>query len=117
MKSPQGQGRIADLTLVNCIPRRQILDMAVEAGALILTSGRGAAAAQSQAAPKIELYAAELEAILSLSQPIQQLVSGPGGAGSPFGEGPVWVTEGRYLLFNNLEALKRLKYSPGDGVT
>jgi hypothetical protein len=32
-------------------------------------------------------------------------------------EGPVWIEEGGYLLFSDINASKRMKYTPGQGVT
>ena len=70
----------------------------------------------AQAERRIEKYAAELDAILSTSEPIRELGSGYGVAGNP-AEGPVWVAEGGYLLFNSMQRSQRLKYSPVGGVT
>jgi len=41
---------------------------------------------------------------------------GNGIAGNP-AEGPVWVATGGYLLFNDMLPSRRMKYSPGVGVT
>jgi gluconolactonase len=71
---------------------------------------------QAQAVKSIERYAVELDAIISTSEPIQELGSGYGVAGSP-AEGPVWIAEGGYLLFNDMQTSRRLKYTPGKGVT
>jgi gluconolactonase len=71
----------------------------------------------SSPSPKrIEQWAPELEKIISLSEPIQDLADGFGGAQGP-AEGPLWWTEGRYLLFSDIHNSKRLKYVPGQGVS
>jgi gluconolactonase len=86
------------------------LSAAAGGGALI---GRPAAA---QAAKKIEQLDPALDRILDASQPIQELGSGYGGNRGP-AEGPVWWKEGSYLLFNDIHNDKRMKYTPGQGVT
>jgi gluconolactonase len=86
------------------------------AASAALIAGGGLDIARSQSIRRIEQYAPELDAILSTSQPIEELGAGYGVAGSP-AEGPVWVSEGGYLLFNSLQKSQRLKYTPGQGVT
>jgi gluconolactonase len=66
--------------------------------------------------PRIEQLAPELERILSPSQPIEHLAEGFGGAQGP-AEGPLWWKEGGYLLFSDIHASKRMKYTPGQGVS
>jgi gluconolactonase len=63
----------------------------------------------------IEQVAAELEKIISLSEPIQMLADGFGGPQGP-AEGPVWWQEGSYLLFSDIHNNRRMKYTPGHGV-
>jgi gluconolactonase len=65
---------------------------------------------------RIEQSVPELERIISVSEPIQQLADGFGGAQGP-AEGPVWWKEGRYLLFSDIHNNKRMKYTPGSGVS
>src|SRR6202008_4443924 len=50
------------------------------------------------------------------SQPIQELAAGLGGELGP-AEGPLWWKEGGYLLFSDINTSKRMKYTPGQGVT
>ncbi len=72
--------------------------------------------ASAQTTKKIDRYASELDRIISTSEPIRELGSGYGVAGNP-AEGPVWVAEGHYLLFNSMQASRRMKFTPGEGVT
>ena len=92
--------------------RRRMLQM-MGAGGLALVEGARAAWAQS--AKRIERLAPELDAIIDVSQPIRELAAGFGGDIGP-AEGPVWVAEGRYLLFNDIQTSRRMKYTPGQGV-
>jgi gluconolactonase len=92
------------------ISRRRMLQMA--AGGLAITSPR---AAQAQPAKRIEQLAPELDAIISTSEPILELGRGFGVGGNT--EGPVWWKEGGYLLFSEIGKDRRLKYTPGQGVT
>src|SRR5258705_1753180 len=82
------------------------------AGALAFA---GARTALAQGAKRIERLAPELDAILDVSQPIRELATGFGGDVGP-AEGPVWIAEGRYLLFNDIQTSRRMKYTPGQGV-
>ena len=96
------------------LSRRHLLGAAGAAGAVVMTDGvRGAWA---QAAKRIDQYAPELEKIISMSEPIQELAAGLGGELGP-AEGPVWWKEGGYLLFSDIHANKRMKYTPGQGVS
>jgi gluconolactonase len=79
----------------------------------VATLGRGAFA---QAAKRIEQFDPALEKIISTSEPIIELGSGFGGDLGPT-EGPVWIEEGGYLLFSDINASKRMKYTPGQGVS
>ncbi len=65
---------------------------------------------------RIEQLAPELEKIVSPSEPIQGLAEGFGGPLGP-AEGPLWWTEGHYLLFSDIHNNRRMKYVPGQGVT
>jgi len=94
--------------------RRHMLKLAATSVAVI--AGGGLDTARTQGVRRIEQYAAELDAIVSTAEPIRELGSGYGVAGSP-AEGPVWVAESGYLLFNNMQTSQRLKYTPGQGVT
>ncbi len=64
----------------------------------------------------IEQFAPELDAIISTSEPILELADGFGGAHGP-AEGPLWWAENGYLLFSDIHNNKRMKYTPGEGVT
>jgi len=70
----------------------------------------------SQAAPRIEKMAPELERIVSTSEPIEHLAEGFGGDQGP-AEGPLWWQEGRYLLFSDIHNNRRMKYEPGKGAS
>ena len=70
--------------------------------------------AQSQ--KRIEQLAPELERIISLSEPIQDLADGFGGPQGP-AEGPLWWRESGYLVFSDIHNNRRMKYEPGKGVS
>ena len=97
----------------NDISRRHLLAIAAAGGTALIGGVRSAAA---QAAKKIEQLDPALDKILSTTQPIQELASGYGGNRGP-AEGPLWWEEGGYLLFNDIHNNKRMKYTPGQGVT
>ena len=65
---------------------------------------------------RIEQFAPELDRIISVSEPIQELASGFGGPHGP-AEGPVWWHEGGYLLFSDIHNDRRMKYVPGEGAS
>ena len=92
------------------ISRRRALQMA--ACGLAIISLR---AAQAQPAKRIEQLAPELDAIISITEPILELGRGFGVGGNT--EGPVWWKEGGYLLFSEIGKDRRLKYTPGQGVS
>src|SRR5262245_14869513 len=64
----------------------------------------------------IEKLAPELERIIDLLEPIQDLADGFGGPQGP-AEGPLWWTEGRYLIFSDIHNSRRMKYVPGQGTS
>ena len=98
----------------NGISRRHVLGMAMAVGSLAMAGGvRGVLA---QAAKRIEQLAPELDKIISPSEPIQELAEGFGGPLGP-AEGPVWWKEGGYLLFSDIHNNRRMKYTPGQGVS
>jgi gluconolactonase len=98
----------------NEVSRRHMLAISAAAGSLAIASGgRGASA---QAAKRIERLDPSLDNIIDTSQPIRELGSGMGGALGPT-EGPVWWKEGGYLLFSDIHNDRRMKYTPGQGVT
>ena len=94
------------------ISRREMLSMAASAGGLLIVGGGRDARAQS--AKRIEQMMPELNGIISMSEPIRELAAGYGGDIGP-AEGPVWIAEGHYLLFNDINSARRIKYTPGQG--
>ena len=96
------------------ISRRRLLEIAGAAGGLALVGG--ARGAWAQGAKRIERLAPELDGIIDTSQSIRELATGFGGDIGP-AEGPVWIAEGRYLLFNDIHTSRRMKYTPGQGVS
>jgi gluconolactonase len=95
------------------ISRRHLLQMAGAAGA---AAALHYSPARAQAVRRIEQLAPELANIIDTSQPIRELATGYGGEIGP-AEGPVWIKEGRYLLFNDIQRARRMKYTPGQGAT
>ena len=77
------------MAIQNRISRRHVLSMSAAAGGLIVVGGHRAS---SQSAKRIEQYAPELDSIISISEPIQELASGTGGTLGPT-EGPLWWKE------------------------
>ena len=100
------------MRIQNAITRRRMLE--ASAGTLIALGGLRNAFAQAE--KKIEQIDPSLDKIIDKSQPIQELASGFGGDLGP-AEGPLWWKEGRYLLFNDIHRSRRMKYTPGQGVT
>ena len=94
------------------ISRRHMLAVSAAAGALA-ASGLGAAA---QGAKRIEQFDRALDKIISTNEPIVEIGRGFGGPLGPT-EGPLWWKEGGYLLFSDINASKRMKYTPGQGIT
>jgi gluconolactonase len=95
--------------------RRQFLQ--TTAAGCLAAAGFGNAWAQGTAgAQRIERLDPALDRILSTSQPIVELGSGYGGPLGP-AEGPLWWKEGGYLLFSDIHNDRRMKYTPGQGVT
>jgi gluconolactonase len=70
----------------------------------------------SQPPTRIEQLVPELEKVIDVSAPIQELARGFGGPQGP-AEGPLWWKEGGYLLFSDIHNDKRMKYVPGRGVS
>jgi gluconolactonase len=97
----------------NEVSRRHVLGMAGAFGGLAMTGARFAGA---QTPKRIEQFAPELDKIISTSEPIKELASGFGGDLGP-AEGPVWWKEGGFLLFSDIHNNRRMKYTPGKGVT
>jgi gluconolactonase len=101
------------MSIPSTISRRHMLAMSAAAGGLAL-SGFGDASAQT--AKKIEQMDPALDKIISTSEPIKELATGFGGDLGP-AEGPVWIKEGGYLLFSDIHNSRRMKYTPGQGVS
>jgi gluconolactonase len=95
------------------VSRRDLLGIAGAAGGLAVAAGmRGA---RAQTSKRIEQFAPELDKIISTSEPVEELATGLGGGANT--EGPVWWKEGGYLLFSSIGENKRLKYTPGQGIS
>ena len=96
------------------ISRRHMLAATAAAGGIAISDGFGRASAQG--ATRIEKLDPALDNIISTSEPVKEIAAGMGGPMGPV-EGPVWWKEGGYLLFSDIQASKRMKYTPGQGVT
>jgi gluconolactonase len=92
------------------ISRRRMLALSAAAGGVAI------AGAHAQAAKRIEKFDPVLDKIIDTAEPIKELASGFGGDLGP-AEGPVWIKEGGYLLFSDIHNSRRMKYTPGQGVT
>jgi gluconolactonase len=92
------------------LSRRDMLSVAGAAGGLAVAGRFGGALAQG--GMKIEQMDAALGNIIATSEPIRQLANGYGGDIGP-AEGPLWIAEGKYLLFNDINTARRMKYTPG----
>jgi gluconolactonase len=88
--------------------------MSIAAGGLAFAGGRLAWAQGPQR--RIEQMAPELANIIDTAQSIQQLATGYGGDIGP-AEGPLWIAEGRHLLFNDINSARRIRYTPGQGAS
>src|SRR5215813_7544628 len=93
--------------------RRQMLEFAAVTGAAAIFVKPASAQAPTR---KIDSMDSALDAIISTSEPIRILGEGYGGDGGP-AEGPVWWKEGGYLLFSDIGNNRRMKYTPGQGIT
>ena len=95
------------MTLINVLSRRQLFEMTAATAGLLL-AGRFSPAI-AQAARRIESMAPELADILDASQPIVELARVWRRYRS--GRGTALVEEGGYLLFNDINAARRMKYT------
>src|SRR5919201_198812 len=95
------------------VSRRHMLQVAGAAAAFAGSVRAGWAQAPQK---RIEQLDPALDKIIDVSQPIQELAAGFGGDLGP-AEGPVWWKEGGYLLFSDIHNNRRMKYTPGQGVT
>ena len=64
----------------------------------------------------IERLSDDLDRLLSADQDIQELADGFGGDNGP-AEGPLWWSDGGYLLFSDIHNNRRMKWDPSEGVT
>ena len=64
----------------------------------------------------IEQLSPDLERIVSVNEEIKELGSGYGGEEGP-AEGPLWWQEEGYLLFSDIHNNRRMKWTPGQGVS
>ena len=64
----------------------------------------------------IEKLSPDLDRLLPVDQEILELGAGFGGDGGP-AEGPLWWSDGGYLLFSDIHNNRRMKWSPDEGVT
>ena len=101
------------MSIHNAMSRRRVLALSAASGVVLLGGGRES---RAQAAKAIERLDPALDAIVSVSEPIQELGTGYGGTLGP-AEGPLWWREGGYLLFSDIHNDKRMKYTRGQGVT
>ena len=64
----------------------------------------------------IERLSDDLDRLLSADQDIQELADGFGGDNGP-AEGPLWWSDGGYLLFSDIHNNRRMKWHPDEGVS
>jgi gluconolactonase len=95
----------------HAISRRHLLAVSAAAGGVAISGF-----ARAQAVRRIEQFDPALDSIIATSEPIKELASGFGGDLGP-AEGPVWIKEGGYLLFSDIHNNRRMKYTPGQGVS
>jgi hypothetical protein len=95
----------------NPITRRHMIQMTALAGGTAMLRARPALA---QGAPHIDTFDPALDAIISTSEPIKVLAEGYGGPNGQ-AEGPVWWSDGGYLLFSDINGNRRITYTPGQG--
>ena len=97
----------------NAVSRRSIIRTAGVLGGL---SALGPARSLLAQPPMgIERLHRKLDDIVDTSVSIRELANGYGGPNGP-AEGPVWIAEHGYLLFNDIDAAQRIRYTPGEGV-
>ena len=96
------------------LSRRDMMRLVGAVSGLTMTGG--APRIFAQATGRIESMAPELANIIGTAEPIRELVTGYGGDIGP-AEGPLWISEGRYLLFNDIQTARRMKYTPGQGAS
>jgi gluconolactonase len=97
----------------NGISRRHMLKVSAAGGVAFVNCVRVAVA---QSATRIDRFVAELDSIISVSEPIREVATGLGNAAG-VAEGPLWWKEGGYLLFSDIGNNRRMKYAPGQGTS
>ena len=95
----------------NGISRRHVLAMSAAGGLSVATGVR----ASAQVVKRIDKLAPGLDNVISTSEPILELGTGFGGGGNT--EGPVWWSDGGYLLFSSIGENRRIRYTPGKGTS
>jgi gluconolactonase len=92
-----------------------MLSMAGAAGGLAV-AGRFTSVLAQGSGQRIEQMDGALGNIIATNEPIRQLANGYGGDIGP-AEGPLWMAEGKFLYFNDIQTARRMKYTPGQGAT
>ena len=64
----------------------------------------------------IEVASPDLASVVSPDAPVTELSSGYGGADGP-AEGPLWWSEGGYLLFSDIHNNRRMKWAEQEGAS
>ncbi len=64
----------------------------------------------------IEVASPDLASVVSPDAPVTELSSGYGGADGP-AEGPLWWSEGGYLLFSDIHNNRRMKWTEQEGAS
>src|SRR5688572_5925591 len=63
----------------------------------------------------VEFLSEAMRRIVGAQQDHEELGSGFGGPNGPT-EGPVWISEGSYLLFSDIHGSRRMKWSASGGI-
>ncbi len=64
----------------------------------------------------IEQVSPDLGRVIDVDQNVEELTAGYGGDGGP-AEGPLWWSEGGYLLFSDIHNNRRMKWHPAEGAS
>ena len=64
----------------------------------------------------VEILSEAMRRIAPADRDVEELGSGYGGMQGP-AEGPVWIREGGFLLFSDIHNSRRMRWTPGQGVT
>lgn len=90
----------------------QMAKMLLLLGVLSLISLSALASVNDKHSPRIEIYDKSALKIINEFASLETL-----GEGYSWSEGPVWVSQGSYLLFSDVPQNKIYKYKQGQGVT